>query len=340
MRKMLMFLSLVLVATLGYAQGAPGGRLLFANYDLDGIAAVDDYIVASAALADSTTYVKAHQPDVARPLIITITDADSSITAGTITITGTDDLGAALTHVFTFAAGGSTTSTSTGYFKTVSSVVTSALTGEGAGDVVKVGTTTTIPTQYCLFGALANGSGKAKTTGSSTSLTSATALSGAFAGVAVADLIRVQVNGVMYERTVTTVTDIDNIVVDAAINLAAGYMFQYAHMTCGTGSESGWFAVDDCENALVVVDVRQDTMTGGVVGTVYCRMTDSYVSTPQSIGTNTWATATPASWKQLVSDPWDQCRVGLKVGTSDDATDTGTDKEVIAAYVRCENRYK
>jgi hypothetical protein len=75
-------------------------------WDMDGEAADDDQIVAVATFADSTTFTLAAQPDTCRLVDITVTDADSSITAGVLTVTGTDCWGDALVCTFTAAAGG------------------------------------------------------------------------------------------------------------------------------------------------------------------------------------------------------------------------------------------
>lgn len=335
MKKILVALALLL-APAAYAQVDPG-RLLTAKYNLNGQAADADLVVASAAIADSTTYVLAAQPDVARPLIIGITDADSSVTAGTLTITGLNDVGATITHVFTFAAGGTTTSTSTVYFKSVVSVITGVLTGEGAGDAVTVGTTTDIPMIYCSYGPPRNGSGWAKTVGSSVNVVSNTTSGAAFTGMGVGDLMTIVQAGTVLERVVVTYTSADAIVLNAAINLTGGYSFQYRTQRCGTQSTDGWIGVSQCENTLFVVDAEQLVMTGGVVATVYCKPNSDFI-TQVSVGTNTFATATPGVWHLLVDDPWDKCRLALDVGTSDDAVDTLTNAEIINAYVRCEPR--
>lgn len=333
-----LFAFLVLLAVPALCLDRPA--LIIAEYDLDGAAADDDVIVAAAALADSTAYTVAASPDVPRPLIITVTDGDSSISAGTITITGTDEDGAALTHVFTFSGSGSTTDTTTGdNFATVTDVDTGALTGEGAGDEVKIGTTSTIPATYCAFKGQGNrnlgewltGARQIKSSGSSTSWTSSTASSGAFVGLAVGDLIRVAINGTAYERVVATYTDQDNIVVDAALDLTDGYGYTYKRKACGVGSAKGWFGVSPYEKTLITVTVEQETMTGGVVATVYCKQGSDWMGAI-SAGTNTFSSA--GSWHLLLDDPWDECRLSLAVGTSDDATDTGTDKEIIHAYMR------
>src|SRR5574341_274722 len=106
-------------------------------------------LFVSQTLADTTSYTITAQPDTCRVVDITVTDADSSITAGVLTVTGTDCWGDAQTCTFTFAAGGSgvkalTYGTGSGLtcaFASVSTVANGALTGEGVGDALIAGYT-------------------------------------------------------------------------------------------------------------------------------------------------------------------------------------------------------
>ena len=76
-------------------------------FNLNGEAADPDQVVTSAAIADSTNYAIAAQPDTVRLLALTVTDADSSVTAGVVTVTGLDVWGLpkVCTHTFTGTGG-------------------------------------------------------------------------------------------------------------------------------------------------------------------------------------------------------------------------------------------
>src|SRR5574341_536554 len=110
MKRLLLFgLLMVVMAAVGDAQTPQGiARLTMAvAWDLDGEAADADQVVTSVALTDSASFTIAANPDTCRLVDITVTDADSSITAGVLTVTGTGCLGEAKSCSFTFAAGGS-----------------------------------------------------------------------------------------------------------------------------------------------------------------------------------------------------------------------------------------
>ena len=101
-----------------------------------------DAIVADEALTTSTDGDKATidgQPDVPRPLTITLTDADNSITGFTTIIDGIDKDGQALQEIFHYTLGDSKTITGKKYFKAVFSVEFDQTDGNGANDVFDLG---------------------------------------------------------------------------------------------------------------------------------------------------------------------------------------------------------
>lgn len=109
----------------------------FSEYNKLYILPVDtDYIVESIDIANGAQTI-ANQPDVPRNLTITVTDANTSISAGLITITGKDWGGNTVTETLNLAS--ALTKTGTQIFKTVTSVVVSGLVGNEAGDTIIVG---------------------------------------------------------------------------------------------------------------------------------------------------------------------------------------------------------
>jgi len=98
--------------------------------------ATSNYIVASVAIANGAQTI-AHQPDVPRNITITVTDANASIDAGTVTVTGTDISGNPVSEVMTMPA--NLTKTGTKTFKKITSVVVASLHGQEAGDTIVVG---------------------------------------------------------------------------------------------------------------------------------------------------------------------------------------------------------
>lgn len=96
-------------------------------------------IVASRTLTDETVPGGSiTQPNSAgRTLIVTLTDADRSVTAGTVTVTGTVAGVAGTTEAFDLSLGAPLYGVK--FFTAISSVVVSGCAGQGAGDAYRVG---------------------------------------------------------------------------------------------------------------------------------------------------------------------------------------------------------
>jgi hypothetical protein len=94
-------------------------------------------IVASVAITNATLTI-AGQPNAAgRTHIVTVTDADKSITAGLVTITGTVGGVAGTTEVFDLTNG--LTQYGVKFFTAITSIVVSGLVGNTGADFIKVG---------------------------------------------------------------------------------------------------------------------------------------------------------------------------------------------------------
>ena len=99
-----------------------------------------DYIVDNETLlgiTPPTACTIAHQPDVPRNITIQITDANGSISAFQIDVTGTDENDEAVTEQFLFSGGLSQVGTE--LFKGNVAVTVTSIAGNGAGDVLDVG---------------------------------------------------------------------------------------------------------------------------------------------------------------------------------------------------------
>lgn len=102
------------------------------------IAASTNRIVASTDFASGTLTIAA-QPDVPRNVTVSLTDANSSVTAGTVTITGKSVEGKTITEACTYAQARSGF-TGSRIFASVDSVVIASAAGGATGtDVVIVG---------------------------------------------------------------------------------------------------------------------------------------------------------------------------------------------------------
>lgn len=96
-------------------------------------------IVASVAITSATLTLAAQPDSSGRTLIVTVTDANRSITAGTITIVGTV-AGATKTVVLTLSQDGPTVFHVPYFFTALASITVASLAGNTGADFIKVGT--------------------------------------------------------------------------------------------------------------------------------------------------------------------------------------------------------
>jgi hypothetical protein len=345
---------------------------LLVSYDLDGEAVNAAKIVALADAADSTTYVIAAQPDVCRLIDATITDANSSITAGTFAVTGTDCLGVARVCTFDFgvvATRGSgvkalpvTSGAGTGcYLRSVTSVISTALTGELAGtDKLTVGYTTAGMNGWATYGALRppgpNGENSVDPFGSyyesrvlttSGALTTSVTGTASFGDVVVGDLLlipQVDANGktVVYERKVVTRISANAATLDKAVNVpVAGVAFRFKHQYFSTDPQDNlWIDVEGCKAAILTWQVDAVADTGGIVMLLEGANpgAEAYTTTWSQIDTVTVATGTTrASTVQYTTTqvvPFKYLRFGLKHATNDDADAAPEDISLSVALVK------
>ena len=336
--------------------------VIVAGYDLDGAAASATAVVATATAADSTTFTIAAQPDACRPLLLTVTDGNASITAGTLTVAGTDGDGNYKTTVFTFAAGGSLTS-ALGTFCTVISVITGVLTGEGGGaDTLSVGTTGAAGYQYPIawgpvsqpgFGTgvivagqnnnlqqfqpnaafnwfAASGGGETtaqlvKTaTANATALTSFTASSGAFTVLNVGDLILLNDDAdIPRVLGVLAKTDNDNITVDREITVMRAAGRGYKYRRLHQGA-GHYSGWFSIENQQYFTIGVDVVQLNGTGGiNVQVECATEDILTPFIVSTLSPNFTAVGTQLFVFSAPHgDVCRVGLQWATNDDATDT------------------
>lgn len=345
-------------------------RLTLANaFDLDGEAADDDQIVTSADLLDSTTFTVAAQPDSCRLVDITVTDANSSISAGTMTIVGTGCLGEAKTCSFTFASGGSGVKTLTctdgysAYLASVTSVTTDALTGEGGAgvDTVKVGYTSNSVNGWPMYGRLVgpDAAGQLRvdpfgrfpvpllitTSGSlSTTVTDVNGSDDAFSRVAAGDLLIVKVGGIEYERKITAKASADSITINQGLNIpSAGvtYAFKKAYFSTNPADQMV-VPVGGYKTATFWWSVDANANTGGLVTLLQCTTNSPEYPTAHWT-TLTQTTSTVASGAtqgdtyesiNLSLLPYQWCRLGFRFGTGDDADAAAEDINLSVVLVK------
>jgi hypothetical protein len=373
MKRYGLFLALALsLTTLGHAQSPEGltRATLLVAFDLDGEAADDDQLVTAANgdLLDAKTFTITAQPDSCRLLDMTVTDANSSISAGVLTVVGTGCLDEPRTCSFTFAAGGSGVKTFTctdgqgAFFKTVTSITTGTLTGEGGAgvDLAIIGYTSNSVNGWATYGKLnppgPNGELSVNplawfdvqyrittTNASSTTITDVNGADDAFAVVSVGDLLVIQTGGVSYERKVTAKASADSITVNQSITIpTVGVAFRYRKLYFSTNpAHIIAVPVGEFKTALFDWSVDANADTGGVVSLLEC--TADRVEMPSGprwvqIMTTTVATGTTQANTSESIDlqllPYSYCRFGLRFATGDDADGADEDINVAVTLAR------
>lgn len=361
MRKFLLAAALVLSASLSYAQDVQRVPLALA-WDMDELGADVDYNILATQIADSVaTYVVSNQNEVCRINNLTLVDGDSSITDGVFTLTGTDCWGDALVCTYTATGAGSGTyaltkssgTASICAFKTITTLATGAITGEGGvADTVSVGYPAIAGYQYPIYGvrkdargaryidpfAFGVAAGTMKING--TAATSfASVDGGAFQNLAQWDLVYITVNGVDYERVIVAKANDDAVTLDLALPTAiapatdAEVRFRYKQRYIFRDSMDAWVPLPrGGEAAFAIVDVDNNVNTGGVVSSVECAVFANGVYNPtlqvDTDTVNTGATGTNTTSVDLRLAPWSHCRVGVKFGTGDDADAAGNAEDI------------
>jgi len=92
-----------------------------------------------SASVDGNTCTIASQPELSRPLRVTITDANDSITTLALTVVGLDENNLAISEVIRYTLGMSKTVDGKKSFKYVSLVTITTIAGNGASDILSLG---------------------------------------------------------------------------------------------------------------------------------------------------------------------------------------------------------
>lgn len=357
--------ALLLLAAPMYAQDVQQTIPLAQAFDLDGEAADADQIVtlANGVITDAKTYTITASPDVCRPITFTLVDTD--MTAGTFTVVGTDCWGDALTctlspytagddsgvHTPTVSSGSSATCS----FATVTSITNGTMTGE-SDETITVGYTANSGLGYPIYGIRETLDGlrwvnpfrrnrAPDITVNGTAVASDdTAEVGAFQNLAVGDLVYITYNGRTFERKLTTVTDDNNAVINAAIPSAVApgtttqVRMEYKKFFYLVEPTDAWIPVGGATSANFQFDVDANANTGGVVSSIECA---SYVMgefNPLVVldtdTVNSAATGSVVSQIDNHSVPYPYCRAGIKFGTGDDGDTANEDINLTLLIVK------
>lgn len=350
------------------AQDLKVERLTLASaFDLDGEAADDDQVVAGPdVLTDSATLTIDAQPDSCRLVDITIVDGDSSLSAGALTVVGTDCLGYAKSCSFTFAGGGSGVKTLTctdgegAYLSAVSSVTTGVLTGEGGSDTVEVGYTSNSVNGWPMYGILtgpeADGISrvnpfgafavplKVTTSGSlSTTVAGVNGADDALARVSAGDLLIVNVGGSRFERKITAKASADSVTVNSAITIPSDgvtYSFKKAYFSTNPADQMV-VQTHGFKTLMFTWSVDANANTGGIVTLLECTEGGPEPTSRWTTLTQTTSTVASAATKDdtyesidLTLLPYAYCRFGFSFGTGDDTDTNPEDINLTAVLVK------
>jgi hypothetical protein len=182
------------------------------------------------------------------------------------------------------------------------------------------------------------------TSGSSTTVTSV-ASNGAFTTVVVGDILYFNIpqtdaalaaTAGPVTRYVTARASADSITINAAVELpASGITFSYTAPECGTTAADGWFGIDSYDAATLQIQIAQLNVTGGIDYSLECGLiigpSTSGIYTSDSVATaNLTAVGTTTI---ALSEPYNICRLGLKIGSADDGDDLTTNTEQVTVLV-------
>ena len=122
----------------------------------------------------------------------------------------------------------------------------------------------------------------------------------------------------------------------AAVTIpSTGTTFRLWNLQTGGTATDGWFDVGALISMNFIVDIAQLNVTGGIDYMLECRhvyfggVSSAFTVVPATNKTAVSVSSSGWALSGSAQGPWDQCRVGLKIGTSDDGGDTGANAEKI-----------
>jgi hypothetical protein len=210
------------------------------------------------------------------------------------------------------------------------------------------------------------GNARITTSGASTTVTAFVASSEPFAAVQAGDYIRATTLGAARPDVVDVVaggqtpwlkvvtrTDANNITVNQSVNFEGGVSFEWRRASVSSEAGRGWVPVSSFDRAKFTFAINQANTTTGIDARVECRdnlpgiETDSivvvypYDNATCSFGTlstdTCTFTATSGTNGKLSVDvdtkSWYECRVGMKLTSTDDGNDLGANLEKIRVDV-------
>lgn len=156
--------------------------------------------------------------------------------------------------------------------------------------------------------------------------------SSAFLPVSTGDMIQVNdVFGRPNYASVYSKTTAETIEFDRSLDITQSgcAAYKYRKLVAGSNSYDGWFPVAGWAYTTVQIDIEQMAVTGGIDLQVECSATPALTTAQVLVSSNVTATG---SYAVAIPEPWDVCRVGMKIGTSDDDTSPTTSIEKVSVF--------
>jgi hypothetical protein len=171
-----------------------------------------------------------------------------------------------------------------------------------------------------------------KTASYTADATSCVASGAAFDPLSVGDMVEVNDSyGRPQYASVFAKTDANNVTFDRPLDLTqtgCAY-YKYRKLTAGANLYDGWFSVAGWKFTTIQISVSQMVVTGGIDVQVECQATPALTTAQVLASVNITAAG---SYAVAIPEPWDMCRVGMKIGTSDSDATPATDNEKISVF--------
>lgn len=105
--------------------------------------------------------------------------------------------------------------------------------------------------------------------------------------------------------------------------------YRYRKLSAGSAAYDGWFSIAGYTYTTIQIDMSQYAGTGGVDIIIECAAAHALDFSEVLASSNIAAAASVAV---AIPEPWDICRVGMKLGTSDDDSTPATENEKISVF--------
>lgn len=126
-------------------------------------------------------------------------------------------------------------------------------------------------------------------------------------------------------------TDANTVEFDRSVELTQSGCAAYRYRKLEAGSEDydGWFSIAGWTYNTIMVDIAQMNVTGGIDIQIECKAAHSLTEAQVLASSNITAAG---GFAVAVPEPWDVCRAGFRIGTSDDDGTPADDNEKISVY--------